>query len=315
MKWCNACVEQDYRNRDLAYWRVNHQRPGSWVCREHGVILQHKRVTGKNFPWTLPKLVVDHNEVTVADQLLIFRVDQAIQWFCKKSSVDASILEAMLRYRLWKNGLLRNELKILATELSHLDEIASTVFKSINLPDFGIVNSKPWFSRLIVDRRDHKPLVWAMALAWTGWCTDGQLDNEYQMMLARKPQRDMFDELSRVKRRVRAPEKLYEALATSSSMEILEKNSTWQRRDIEAWMRKDKHLRAEWEAQKFLKKQKQAQVEIKRYIQNNPTAQRKDILLNCAAAYRWLKARDPTSLATVLPAAKTWIDRQRAFDF
>lgn len=57
LKACAACMEADHASFGWAYWHVDHQYPGMWVCQKHGELLQEStlKATGVGrFQWHLP---------------------------------------------------------------------------------------------------------------------------------------------------------------------------------------------------------------------------------------------------------------------
>lgn len=57
LKACLACIDDDVQSKGWPYWHLEHQYPGVWVCRKHGVMLRDSLVksTGLGrFQWQLP---------------------------------------------------------------------------------------------------------------------------------------------------------------------------------------------------------------------------------------------------------------------
>lgn len=59
LKGCPACVETDFRQIGVPYWRVHHQYPGVWVCQDHGCLLRaqpRKKSSTGTLSWCLPSI-------------------------------------------------------------------------------------------------------------------------------------------------------------------------------------------------------------------------------------------------------------------
>lgn len=57
LKACPQCIADEVRSHGTGYWHVEHQLPGVWFCRQHGVALKLSRLksTGvARFGWLLP---------------------------------------------------------------------------------------------------------------------------------------------------------------------------------------------------------------------------------------------------------------------
>lgn len=57
LKCCEACMAEDRSNLGWAYWHVDHQYPGMWICQKHGQLLRESnlKATGvERFQWHLP---------------------------------------------------------------------------------------------------------------------------------------------------------------------------------------------------------------------------------------------------------------------
>ena len=59
LKACEDCIAADRANFGWAYWHLEHQYPGVWVCQKHGQLLRESvlKATGvERFQWHLPSI-------------------------------------------------------------------------------------------------------------------------------------------------------------------------------------------------------------------------------------------------------------------
>lgn len=59
LKACEACIAADRADFGWAYWHLDHQYPGVWVCQKHGQLLRESllKSTGvERFQWHLPAI-------------------------------------------------------------------------------------------------------------------------------------------------------------------------------------------------------------------------------------------------------------------
>jgi hypothetical protein len=59
LKSCASCVARDIQLVGAAYWHLEHQYPGVWLCTEHSELLVESEVKSNGvgrFQWVLPKL-------------------------------------------------------------------------------------------------------------------------------------------------------------------------------------------------------------------------------------------------------------------
>jgi Tn7-like transposition protein D/TniQ len=57
LKACKACMKEDRDTLGWAYWHVNHQFPGVWICPTHGQLLRESTLKSngvERFQWHLP---------------------------------------------------------------------------------------------------------------------------------------------------------------------------------------------------------------------------------------------------------------------
>lgn len=122
LKYCRSCVEVDAATEGSAYWHVEHQYPGVWVCSQHHRPLEEAAVkangVGRHL-WFLP--------ADVAIQRESVRANHPVQWSAAPtvSGLAKMICETVERSDA---GLLGNELQLHACyRLACSERIGSAV--------------------------------------------------------------------------------------------------------------------------------------------------------------------------------------------
>ncbi len=57
LKACEACMGEDRTAFGWAYWHIDHQLPGVWICQKHGTVLEESSLKAsgvERFQWHLP---------------------------------------------------------------------------------------------------------------------------------------------------------------------------------------------------------------------------------------------------------------------
>jgi hypothetical protein len=236
-----------------------------------------------------------------------------IDWFCDRSSAETAILQVMLRWRLRSAGLVRSELKWLASEIAHLRALAHSYFTECQAPDIAAVNAQEWLSTVLRERRHYNPLSWAMALAFSGDVSSKTLSREYDEAVARKPDADMFDAYSRRPRRNSAPASVYAAFASADYKSQAVERSGLTDHEINGWLRKDQHLRIHWTSTRSARRRTNAIKQIRAFTAAWPAARRGDVLRERTQAFRWLERNDPAELSRLLPRHVAPVARHMSF--
>lgn len=89
LKACLACMQQDREECGVPLWHIEHQLPGVWVCREHGLVLGYSisKQSGKTrYQWLLPDqddleegLIASPNTPSTAALDLLKRIADAVE--------------------------------------------------------------------------------------------------------------------------------------------------------------------------------------------------------------------------------------------
>lgn len=116
LKACKRCIEQDEANHHVAYWHLEHQLPGVWICPWHSEMLLVATVKWmgvERFGWHLP---TDSNLMLAADthasqspdkELLLRLADTSINLWSLPAKFHFSGEQLFLLYR---HQMMRAEL-------------------------------------------------------------------------------------------------------------------------------------------------------------------------------------------------------------
>lgn len=115
MKACRSCMAEDQERFGVAYWHVEHQHPGVWICRRHREILVRAlgKVNGEGrFNWYLPESMqfVPGLDGEVSERELNV-IDAAAGFGCGLSGLgpgfflDATIVNEVYRLQMVEMGL------------------------------------------------------------------------------------------------------------------------------------------------------------------------------------------------------------------
>lgn len=129
LKACSACMEDDRKIGGWAYWHLDHQFPGVWVCQKHGCLLVESdlKASGvERFLWHLPD--ADHfrsprsTRVSPGDTFRsLSRIsDMAIDLVRDTSlpRIDVGLLHQAYRAEIGKRDLLTSRGSFRLSELS-----------------------------------------------------------------------------------------------------------------------------------------------------------------------------------------------------
>lgn len=308
LRFCSSCADDERRREAVSYWHTSLQLPGTWICPTHRRLLNYMReAAGRRSGWLLPGVgganaVFEISVPEAESQLKLWKLQQVMTWIASQLSLSPSTMQVMLRARLHTVGFCRSEFKWLQIELLHLAQLAHAHYRGINVPDIAEVNTgTDWFNLLFRERRHYDPLTWALGLSWVGATDAESLTREYAEAGARKPQPDLFDQLSRKQRRVSAPAFVYAAFAEAERKSQAIERAGLTESEVDYWLRRDRDLKIHWAAGRRERRRREATKQIGAYLLRSPSAKRVDVLKNCAPAYRWLEANDRTVLEQLLP--------------
>lgn len=116
LKACTVCMQNDLSTFGWAYWHLDHQFPGVWICTKHGQLLRESllKATGvERFLWHLPseeqfraipkENLVDIQNVQPALQRLTCLVNELVTTRLERA-IDTSRLHELYKSELARRG-------------------------------------------------------------------------------------------------------------------------------------------------------------------------------------------------------------------
>lgn len=168
LKACHSCMIEDQERFQVAYWHLEHQYPGVWLCSRHRRILDRalEKVNGKGrFHWYLPKTMQFLPGVEDRPSELTLDILDAAADFAKSLGrlepgfhLDAMIVAELYRSRLSELGLANADGRLrskgfastvlpVSTALSRLHEL-----RALPTTDVGVLAQ---FQRMVRNPRSH----------------------------------------------------------------------------------------------------------------------------------------------------------------
>jgi hypothetical protein len=320
LKYCDDCVEEQLRELGVGYWKTSHQLPGVWLCTDHKRLLRFSREgTRTSLDWVLPHYQQENAEIPDCDveqTLKLVRLKDVVTWISDQEFLDIRDLHIMLRIRLRRSNLCRNEVRLLTVEVKHLGKMISLFYSALKVPDVTSALRDGWFENLFKESRHYNPLTWALVLSFCGDTSWTALTDEYLDARNRRPQPSLFGTL-RVDyvTRSRAPLLLYGAVDGASSKMQAVIRSGYSESEVNRWFVKDPGLGAHWRETTRARKRLEAISTIATYLEEYPESKRTDVLRHCNQAYRWLELNDKNAFQSVVPGVQQKYDRQLKLDF
>ena len=168
LKACHMCMAEDRKSSHIAYWHVEHQYPGVWICQQHRQILARAlgKVNGEGrFHWYLPEamhflpgLERDVSESQLDLLILAGEFAQALGRTEPGFHLDAEVVAGVYRSRLVDLGLADTNGRLKQTDFVRtvlpVSAFLSRLFDLHSLPstDPGVLAQ---FSRLTRSPRSY----------------------------------------------------------------------------------------------------------------------------------------------------------------
>ncbi|WP_159918219.1 TniQ family protein [Pantoea sp. 18069] len=116
LKACPVCMEEDASSTGWAYWHLQHQYPGVWVCTKHAqpLLSSALKATGvQRFQWILPRQheLCDERTASQGDDLSgrLFRLAALVETLVQRGArepLPMPQLYRMYRYAMLQRGWL-----------------------------------------------------------------------------------------------------------------------------------------------------------------------------------------------------------------
>lgn len=305
LRCCPECALEDRRRLGFAYWKVEHQFPGIWICRRHGLpLLVQKRRGARNNNWlTVKEANLKRPLASVPPRILgkLKSVADAVSWIASQFRLNPDALSSMARLRLRRQSAIASELKCTVSEIEHIHANHVLELVDSEIEHFVGFRDSKWLRYTLFDKRYSHPLRWGTALAISGPTDPDSLSRDYFEALEREPQPALFDELPG-RLRARAPSDLYDALTGPVSIEQAARITNLRAGEVQRWLLKDPQLRKWWKDTSFEVKQRSAVFLLQGTLLANPGATRITLLRNAPWAFRWLETNDRDLLETLAPS-------------
>lgn len=137
LKACEACIDADRAAFGWAYWHMEHQFPGVWICQKHGQLLREStlKATGvERFEWHLPaeetfrSWPVELHEAMQREQVALQSLSELVCELVSQApegSIDASRLQEVYRVELARRAWVTSggSLRMTAIAASYLDHV------------------------------------------------------------------------------------------------------------------------------------------------------------------------------------------------
>jgi hypothetical protein len=320
LRLCRQCAARQIARHGFAYWRADQQRPGVWLCREHGALLVHMPARSKKSRGWLPadrclesRHLLDPPSLSEQDMKVLRRVADVVDWMAARTSIDVELMQIAVRERLVSAGYLRNEVSCSRAEYESLHEQFTKPLAVAGLPHFEGFRTGAWVRQVLIDRRTVHPLRWAVLLAAAGPTDVVGLDLSLTNAAARSVQSTLFG-TGDARRRARAPNSVYQALTGPVQIADAARTSKIRLNELQRWLRRDPDLVEHWRATSFEVRHRAARLTIDGHRRMYPTALRSEVIKACLWAVRWLEIHDPDALDQALPRPVPMFDRQARLD-
>ncbi len=179
LKACEWCIAEDVHDHGWVYWHLEHQFPGVWTCRRHGLPLQECTVKAngvERFMWHLPMaerlqpVDLAHQEVQDRHRRLSDLVTELVSMDRPFGWLHASATQVTLRARLQERGWLTQHGRLHSAAASR--DFGAHLETLNGLPELARLNvsdelARTWFERIARPLRSGThPLRLLLAIHW-----------------------------------------------------------------------------------------------------------------------------------------------------
>lgn len=167
LRVCPACIVADREQVGYAFWHLDHQLPGAWICPDHGEVLRQALAGRFQSAWVLPSLAGSTlpPELTHAERELLGCLADTVKRLCGVRPADLAALRTQICQDLEQAGVAQASRALAASKVnrwlaSHLGRLPLTHFQG-----FDAAAGCECVVGTLGKRRAHHPLRWAILIA------------------------------------------------------------------------------------------------------------------------------------------------------
>lgn len=313
LRHCEHCLAIDIAETGAPIWRNEHQLPGVWVCLAHNALLTALEVPADDNLWALPGIDAPKGRlVRAADLERAAELARAVSWISAQSSLTTTTMSALVRNRLAQTGFATTDITATDADLNRFNEVRVLGMRGCVPPLTGLPSDSRWIREVLADKRALHPAKWGVLLAASGDCAVKSLDRDLREAQARVTHQALPG-ASRA-RRLRAPDRLYEALKVHQFKADASAACGMSVGEADRWLRRDPALKQAWREAKHDKRKADSRVAVLQYLSANPGALRSEVYLQPGGHVRWLLENDRCWIESVLPRAVPHLAKQGSLE-
>ena len=185
LKACQRCMQQDFEEFGVTYWKLEHQYPGVWICLDHDCGLQEttrRRKPSERFFWQVPSQHALEPTLSCFSDAKVFAKAKAMASLIRDATVAQSGSNMIAEYRprlcdfLRARGLLSDAGKLKISQPTDLAGICSNFIAYVEeirpLPNYFALPSsahevRAMLSKFLAGRRMANPIEVFALMMWT----------------------------------------------------------------------------------------------------------------------------------------------------
>lgn len=298
LRLCPTCAAEQVERNGYAYWKVEHQLPGAWVCLDHNEPLRLGSLAGDLSSWTIPVIgrSIGAGIANERDLRYLRCLSDTVVQLCGTETVNLSelrihICRALEQAEVVHASRALDMAKVQKWMRGHLLSLEKPYLQAFEPID---ASESAW--AVLGKKRSPHPLRWALILT----C----------LRLEGAPLAPMLDALQgpvqptltglKISELPAAPPRAFDWM--ESGMEIVEiaRQAGVTRTIVQRWL-SDPQLHQVWSSAKYQNLWNRHEAAIRSAIASGATT-RLQIRLAANAAYQWFQKNDKTWLESLLPS-------------
>ena len=301
LRFCPRCAMADEEEHGRAYWHLNHQLPGVWVCTKHLQPLLIESSSRFNNGWALPSLSNSLLPSVVQAKSMDFflGLSDTVARLCGSTQANLETLRNHLCLELEQAGVTQagralNETKLRQWLSIHLDTLGPA---SLDMFDaFDSQRGTDAVSGVLGKRLAQHPFRWALLIACLR--LEGAQMDPIVLALHRPCQRPLpgFKNCS-----VSAsPHMAFDAVSSGEEIRAIANQAGVSRSVVQRWL-EDPEVHQVWHLARWGKTRERHLASIREALISEPPS-RHALRVRASAAYQWFQKNEPAVLETLLPA-------------